>query len=170
MKKKLLLLILVMLITLSLFTTIAAAAPKEKCNSVTTGGVFYSAGHYLAGQEITTGYDIFGYNYQAHYFKGSYVNVYLGRAGLPPYMGDDAAYLAANPTAASHWAWPYREYMVEMKWNDAWISNKDQDGDGALDRHYGYDTYIGSGAWEYYRDYLLDDQGAVIYESSSKII
>lgn len=35
-----------------------------------------------------------------------------------------------------------------MKWNDAWLSNKDCDGDGKLDRHYGYPSYIGSGAWE----------------------
>lgn len=34
-----------------------------------------------------------------------------------------------------------------MKWNDAWISNKDCDLDFKLDRHYGYDSYIGSGAW-----------------------
>jgi hypothetical protein len=34
-----------------------------------------------------------------------------------------------------------------MKWNDAWLSNKDCDGDGLLDRHYGFDSYIGSGAW-----------------------
>jgi hypothetical protein len=34
-----------------------------------------------------------------------------------------------------------------MKWNDAWLSNKDCDGDGLLDRHYGYPSYIGSGAW-----------------------
>ena len=34
-----------------------------------------------------------------------------------------------------------------MKWNDAWIANSDQDADGALDRHFGYPTYIDSGAW-----------------------
>ncbi len=34
-----------------------------------------------------------------------------------------------------------------MKWNDAWLSNKDCDGDGLLDRYYGLDSYIGSGAW-----------------------
>lgn len=34
-----------------------------------------------------------------------------------------------------------------MKWNDAWLSNKDCNGDGLLDRHLGYLTYIGSGAW-----------------------
>jgi len=35
-----------------------------------------------------------------------------------------------------------------MKWNDAWISNTDCDGDGKLDRHFGFECYIGSGAWE----------------------
>jgi len=34
-----------------------------------------------------------------------------------------------------------------MKWNDAWISNKDCDGDGKLDRHFESDSYVGSGAW-----------------------
>ncbi len=34
-----------------------------------------------------------------------------------------------------------------MKWNDAWLSNRDCDGDGKLDRYYGYSSYIGSGAW-----------------------
>lgn len=45
------------------------------------------------------------------------------------------------------WYWPYRDTHVQMKWNDAWLSNMDCDGDGKLDRHYGYDSYIGSGAW-----------------------
>ncbi|MDZ7741078.1 MAG: hypothetical protein U5Q03_04835 [Bacteroidota bacterium] len=34
-----------------------------------------------------------------------------------------------------------------MKWNDVWLSNKDCDDDGLLDRHLGYDSYIGLGAW-----------------------
>ena len=34
-----------------------------------------------------------------------------------------------------------------MKWNDAWLSDVDADGDGLLDRHLGFDSYIGSGAW-----------------------
>ena len=82
-----------------------------------------------------TGFDPYGYNYQGHMFSGSYVNVYLGGAGYPPYNGDDVSYLAANPGAENHWAWPYR------------LSNQDCDGDGKLDRHYGFDSYIGSGAW-----------------------
>jgi len=122
------------------------ASPKKDYNTITEGEVFYSAGHYLAGQPIPTGFDLFGYNYQGHLFKGSYV--YSGGAGFPPYEGDDEAYLAENPSAASHDAWPYRDTQLLMKWNDAWLSNMDRDGDALLDRHYGYTSYIGSGAWE----------------------
>lgn len=118
------------------------------CTTIQDGILTYSSGHYLEGEPLIVGFDIFGYNYQAHQFKGSYVNVYLGGAGLPPYEGDDEAYLAENPGAENHWAWPYRDVQLLMKWNDAWLSNKDCDGDGKLDRHYGYASYIGSGAWE----------------------
>ena len=45
------------------------------------------------------------------------------------------------------WCQPYADDRLIMKWNDAWLSNKDCDGDGLLDRHYGFDSYIGSGAW-----------------------
>jgi hypothetical protein len=48
-----------------------------------------------------------------------------------------------------------------MKWNDAWISNKDCDNDGSLDRHYGFESYIGSGAWltNHQKGEYLDDNG-----------
>ena len=45
------------------------------------------------------------------------------------------------------WCQPWVEVKLSMKWNDAWMSNKDCDGDGKLDRHYGFDSFIGSGAW-----------------------
>jgi len=32
------------------------------------------------------------------------------------------------------------------KWNDAYLSRKDCDGDGKLDKHYGFETYRGSNA------------------------
>lgn len=119
-----------------------------ECVTIQDNVLEYSAGHYLAGEKLHVGYDEYGYNYQAHMFNGSYANVYLGRDGYPAYAGDDDAYLAENPGAAGHWAWPYRDIDLSMKWNDAWLSNKDCDADGALDRHYGYPSYIGSGAWE----------------------
>lgn len=123
-------------------------AKKDIGTTLQEGIILYSSGHYLAGTPIPVGFDIFGYNYQGHLFKGSYANVYLGAAGYPPYEGDTDAYLAENPNAATHWAWPYRDIELLMKWNDAWISNRDREGDGKLDRHYGFDSYIGSGAWE----------------------
>ncbi|EKD32641.1 MAG: hypothetical protein ACD_77C00021G0001 [uncultured bacterium] len=127
-----------------------ALVKSENAKNGTTlkeGIIKYSAGHYLAGTPIPVGFDAFGYNYQARMFKGSYANAYLGGIGYPPYDGNDVEYLKKNPNAKVHWAWPYRNVKLEMKWNDAWISNMDRDGNGTLDRHYGFTKYIGSGAW-----------------------
>ncbi len=123
------------------------AAAKRECTTIKDGVITHTPGHYLEGQPLAQGYDGYGYNYQAHLFNGSYFNVYSGAAGFPPYEGDDDTYLAENPDAASHWAWPYRGVTLRMKWNDAWLSNMDCVGDGGLDRHYGFSSYIGSGAW-----------------------
>lgn len=72
------------------------------CTTLKDGVLTYSPGHYLYGSPIPVGYDSYGYNYYAHLFNGSYANVYLGGAGFPPYEGDDASYLAANPTVVTH--------------------------------------------------------------------
>jgi hypothetical protein len=90
----------------------------EDCTTIQDGTIFAST-----GELITTGYDDFGYNYQAHMFNGRYCDYDRVEGG--DYCDDD----------------------LIMKWNDAWLSNKDCDDDGLLDRHYGYDSYIGSGAW-----------------------
>lgn len=74
---------------------------------------------------IATGYDQWGYNYQANMFNGKYCDSYR-----------DAA-----------WCQPYKDVNLSMKWNDGWLSNKDCDDDGLLDRHFGFPSYIGSGAW-----------------------
>ncbi len=126
------------------------------------GLLTYSASHYLHDQPLPLGYDPYGYNYQAHMFNGLYVNYYIGRLGLPPYEGDDDAYLQrlvdegfyADRDAAlaylettAAWLWDYRNDSLIMAWNDAWLANMDRDEDGALDRHYGFASYIGCGAW-----------------------
>ncbi len=97
-----------------------AEAKKDACTTIQSGTL-------VASDEsiIETGYDDWGYNYQAHLFNGFYCDSYR-----------DAA-----------WCQPYKDVKLSMKWNDAWISNKDCDDDGSLDRHFGYDSYIGSGAW-----------------------
>ena len=76
------------------------------------------------GEVIMPGYDEFGYNYQAHMFNGRYCDYDRVSGGA------------------------YCDVNLVMKWNDAWLSNVDCDPkDGLLDRHYGFDSYKGSGAW-----------------------
>ncbi|MHC5002406.1 MAG: hypothetical protein ACYTJ0_04720 [Planctomycetota bacterium] len=137
-------------ITLVLSCALVATAyppPGNGCTTIQDGVLQYSAGSYLDGEALPTGEGHYGYNYQARKFAGSYFDAYANRDGFPPYDGDDEAYLAEYPDAESHWAWDYRDIQLAMKWNDAWLSNKDCDEDGLLDRHYGFDEYVGSGAW-----------------------
>jgi hypothetical protein len=93
---------------------------KSDCTTIQDGTLLT-----LDGRVIVTGYDEWGYNYQAHMFNGYYCDAYRN----------------------AEWCQPYKDIRLIMKWNDAWLSNKDCDGDGYLDRHYGFDSYIGSGAW-----------------------
>jgi hypothetical protein len=152
--KKLFLLVILLAILIVGFvfingTTSAAKGGKfAGCTTIQDGILTYSTGHYLEGEPLTVGYDIYGYNYQAHMFNGLYCNAYLGRYGYPPYdPASEDEYVEENPTVVDVWCWPYRNTELMMTWNDAWLSNKDCDGDGQLDRHYGFDSYIGSGAW-----------------------
>lgn len=111
--------LLVVLIVALAFSLIFALAGRGKCTTIQSGNIYSST-----GEAITTGYDQYGYNYQGHIFKGYYEN-YI-RPEEPVDSGD---------------TW------LIMKWNDAWLSNQDCDGDGLLDRHLGLSSYIGSGAW-----------------------
>jgi hypothetical protein len=121
--------VLLVSIVISLFlipTTVMAGKPddvgckKNACTTIQSGELLASD-----GSIITVGFDKWGYNYQGRLFNGTYCDAYR-----------DAA-----------WCQPYKDDALMMKWNDAWLSNKDCDGDGLLDRHYGFDSYIGSGAW-----------------------
>lgn len=134
MNKKVLLIILAIVVLAVLATPILADKPvsfdekrneiawqNSSCTKIQSGELLTSAGDVL-----TTGFDVWGYNYQAHMFNGTYCDAYR-----------DAA-----------WCQPYKEDNLMIKWNDAWLSNVDCDGDGLLDRHYGYyASYVGSGAW-----------------------
>ncbi len=98
-------------------------------------------------------YNDYGYNYNAHLFKGSYYNVYAKSAGFAPYRGDDVSYLEENPGAENHWAWPYRDIDLLMKWNDAWLSKTRERPS----------NYIGSGAWETNHMSGVDENGHWTY-------
>ena len=167
-KRHLLIVLAVTLLTIPL----TSSKPKD-CVTIKDEILTYSPGHYLEGELLQVGFDPYGYNYQGHLFIGSYANAYLGKDGFPPYNGDDDSYLAEYPEAENHWTWPYRDVKLMMKWNDAWLSNKDCDGDGTLDRHYGYSSYIGSGAWEtnhMWGSYVGDDGKEHQWNSFTKFV
>jgi hypothetical protein len=108
------------LVTVMAFFVTSIAMATDTCVTIQSGTLFDSA-----GVALETGYNSWGYNYQAHIFNGKYCDSYR-----------DAT-----------WCQPYKEDDLEMKWNDAWLSNQDCDGDQLLDRHYGFGSYQGSGAW-----------------------
>ena len=120
-------LLFVLVGVLCLSITVPALAKSENASSKAQTCTTIQSGELLTsdGRTITTGFDEWGYNYQGHYFNGGYCDSYQNAA----------------------WCQPYADVQLSMKWNDAWISNKDCDGDTKLDRHYGFASYIGSGAW-----------------------
>jgi len=107
---------------------------STNCTTIQDGTLLTSA-----NVVITTGYDEWGYNYQAHMFNGGYCDAYR-----------DAA-----------WCQEWKDVNLIMKWNDAWLANVDCDDDGLLDRHYPLDSYIGSGAWvtNHQSDTYIGDDG-----------
>jgi hypothetical protein len=110
--------------------------PKKECAKIQDGVILTSS-----GEVMTVGFDEWGYNYQGRSFNGFYCD-YRRELGACEEWVDD---------------------RLKMKWNDAWLSNTDCDGDGALDRHFGFETYIGSGAWltNHMSGEYFDDEGKV---------
>jgi hypothetical protein len=86
--------------------TAASAAPGK--------GVKYWDYHYLAGQAIQPGFDIFGFNFQARTAQGPVESLFRCWYGLPPYEGE---------------VW----LNMLFQWNEAYLGTKDYDGDGYLD-------------------------------------
>jgi hypothetical protein len=101
--------------------SLANSGKSASCTTIQDGTLLTST-----NEVITPGYDQWGHNYQARIFNGGYCDAYR-----------DAP-----------WCQAWKDVDLIMQWNDAWLSNKDCDGDGLLDRHFGFDSYIGSGAWE----------------------
>jgi hypothetical protein len=122
-------------------------AKDDACTTIKEGlltyGGTYDQYHYLAETPLMTGYDPYGYNFKAHMFHGLYPNTYLAEIGFPPFDGDTEAYSAANPDAVL----VLPDVHIIVKWNDAYLSNRDCDGDGKLDEHRAFPSYVGSGAW-----------------------
>jgi len=102
---------LVMLAVLAVYSSSPALA-AEKCKTISGGTIVDSA-----GDPVVTGYDQYGYNYQAHMFNGTYDS---SDRKLDDKYG--------NATGE------YVDDKLMMKWSDAWIANVDCNNDGKLDR------------------------------------
>ena len=101
---------------------------RTVCTTIQDGTLYGSDGVLL-----TVGFNEWGYNYQGHLFNGMYCDYHpIYRPG-----GVYHDWCVAN----------YGDVVLVMKWNDTWLANTDCDGDGLLDRYYGFDSYVGSGAW-----------------------
>lgn len=90
----------------------AAAAPSDGCTTIASGDLKDSFGNTLV-----LGYDQFGYNYQANMFNGTYDSVDRKLDGK--YWGSTGDIV---------------DDRLIMKWSSDWLSNKDCNGDGKLDR------------------------------------
>jgi hypothetical protein len=137
----------------ALLTVLAApvsAAPPAACNTIQSGLITDSA-----GDPISTGFDEFGYNYQAHLFNGTYDSSDRNLDGT--YWGNTGDYV---------------DDQLRMKWSEDWLSNKDCDGTGKLDRG-GDGTDGGSRGWltnQVTGDYTDGDGNVQHYTEFSKIV
>jgi len=120
MKKFLLLLVTMLGLA---FAPITFAAPGGKYAGCTTiqGGTLYNS----YGDMIYAQRDVWGYSYQGRNFNGAYCGAYHDAPWCQLYVGTE----------------------LEMKWDEMWLDNKDCNDDGILDRHRGFSSYRGSGAW-----------------------
>ena len=114
MRRTMMISLMLVLVAALIATPIIAKGDKD-CTTIQSGELLAST-----GETLVVGYDEFGYNYQAHMFNGRYCDYDRVIGGS------------------------YCDVTLVMKWNDAWLSNKDCDDDGKLDRPA---SYIGSGAW-----------------------
>lgn len=128
------------MLTVGLGTAVAA----NSCVGIGSGLITDSAGN-----PITTGYDIYGYNYQAHAYNGTYDG--LDRVLDGKYYGQSGDFV---------------DDRVGMKWSDDWLSSTDCNGDGKLDRgasgtsqgwltnHIAGDYVDGAGVTQRYTDFV----------------
>lgn len=111
------------------FAPAFSEAKATVCTTIQDGQLYASDGSLLE-----TGYNQWGYNYQARMYNGMYCDY------TPSSRPGGVNYESCQEQ--------YGNVRLMMKWNDAWLSNKDCDDDGKLDRHFGFSSYLGSGAWE----------------------
>lgn len=128
----------------SIILVACSAAVAQNCTTIKSGLIRDSTGNVLK-----TGYDKWGYNYQAHIFNGLYDN--FSRPATPVSEGS---------------------LNLVMKWSDDWIANQDCNGDGKLDRGLDSKTGISDGiskGWctnHFEGDY---EDGGVMYHYTEEV-
>lgn len=139
---------LILCAALVLLSASMAFAQTPACAKIQSGTITANNGVVL-----TTGYDQWGYNYQAHMFNGLLDN--FSRPTVPVTSGD---------------------VNLVMKWSDEWLSNVDCNNDGKLDRGLNSKTGAVSGfsrGWltnHYEGDYTGTDGEIHHYTYFSKIV
>lgn len=98
--------------TLGMVLVSTPANAAKTCATIADGTITDSAGNV-----ITSGFDEFGYNYQAHIFNGTYDSSDRVLDGTYSGATDD-----------------YVDDQLIMKWSDSWLANVDCNNDGKLDR------------------------------------
>ena len=137
MKKLLIAVIVFTLLLLSSSSVIAAKpAASSGCNKIKSGLITDSAGN-----TVTVGYDIYGYNYQSHMFNGTYDSSDRNLDGL--YGGQEV---------------DYADDKLMMKWSDPWLANVDCNNDGKLDRGL-EDGVVGGTSKGWLTNHWLSDDG-----------
>lgn len=102
---------LVVVGALAEYSPVLASKPAA-CATIQSGTITDSMSN-----PISTGYDKFGYNYQAHLFNGTYDS--SDRVLDGTYFGSTGDYV---------------DDRLMMKWSDPWLASVDCTGDGKLDR------------------------------------
>lgn len=101
-----------LLLTLSFMSLSYINAKPQGCATISDGTITDTFGN-----PVVSGYDQFGYNYQAHMFNGTYDS--SDRTIDGTYWGGTGDYV---------------DDKLEMKWSDPWLANVDCDLNGKLDR------------------------------------
>lgn len=133
-----------------------------------------------------TGFDKWGYNWNAHHFNGYLINAYFGDEidptaswykKEPPFDGDLAAYEQAHPEVLNYPFWIYGDMRIVMHWNESTISREGVyqypiiDTDSWITFHYSMGE--GENRWSQFQKYVAvdsTDELVVYYEENGNPI
>lgn len=141
-----------------------------------------------AKSEKVSGFDQWGYNWNAHHFNGYLMNAWFGDninstvpwfKKEPPFAGDSEAYETMYSEVLDYPFWIYGDMTLVMHWNESLISSKGVyqfpwvDSDAWITMH--YKTGEGKNKWSQFQKfvavkssdllvgYYFDDDGNILF-------